>query len=179
MDQCAAPPGRTARVEGSVSFFLTFIIMFAFWILLSGHFTVILLATGVISSFLVAWWSHDLLFGKIDFSRSFGMFVRFICYLPWLFWQIIVSNFDLVYRTLHPSMPIDPEIVEFDTDFDTDMGVAILANSITLTPGTVTIVANREGRFLVHAIARGPAESLMAGEMLRKVERVEGRKSGV
>lgn len=159
-----------------MSFLLTFIIMFAFWILLSGHFTVILIISGVVFSLVVAWMSHDLLFGRIDFSRAFGRFARFLAYLPWLLWQIIMSNLDLVYRTLHPKMPIDPRVVELDTRLETDIGIALLANSITLTPGTVTIEAHRDGKFRVHAIAAGPAESLLEGEMARRVEKVEGCK---
>jgi multicomponent Na+:H+ antiporter subunit E len=156
-----------------MSFFLTFIIMFAFWILLSGHFTVILVISGLVASLIVAWFSHDLLFGRTDFGRAFRWYFRFLRYLPWLLWQIIVSNLDLVYRTLHPKMPIDPRMVEFDTNLKTDLGIATLANSITLTPGTVTIAADKDGRFKVHAIAQGPAESLLEGDMKRRVERLE------
>ncbi|MFQ5442463.1 MAG: Na+/H+ antiporter subunit E [Thermodesulfobacteriota bacterium] len=156
-----------------MSFILTAIIMFAFWILLSGHFTFILLLSGVVSSLLVAYWSHDLLFGKVNLSWSASMVFRLIVYIPWLLWQIILANFDLVYRTLHPGMPINPRLIEFDTSLDTDAGVAILANSITLTPGTVTIKAGGDGKFLVHAIADAPAESLLEGDMQRRVEWVE------
>jgi len=156
-----------------MSFILTAIIMFAFWILLSGYFTFTLLLSGVVSSLLVAYWSHDLLIGDVNLSRASGMVFRLIVYLPWLFWQIILANFDIVYRTLHPSMPINPSLIEFDTSLDTDAGVAILANSITLTPGTVTVRADGNGKFLVHAIADAPAESLLAGDMQRRVEWVE------
>jgi multicomponent Na+:H+ antiporter subunit E len=70
-------------------------------------------------------------------------------------------------------MPIDPRVVEFDTKLKTDLGIATLANSITLTPGTVTIAADKDGRFKVHAIAQEPAESLLEGDMKRRVERLE------
>src|SRR3972149_2090801 len=139
--------------------------MFLFWILLSGEFNFVLILSAVVSSLLVAYLSHDLLIGDIDIRLAAIKIIRFIKYLPWLLWQIALSNVDLVYRTLHPKMPIEPVVIEFDTPLRTDMGITILANSITLTPGTVTLEANNKGGFIVHAIARGHADSLLAGDM--------------
>ena len=157
-----------------MSFLLTAIIMFVFWILLSGELSLILVLSGIASSLFVAYISHDLLIGKVDIGFAAKGFLRFIRYLPWLLWQVIMSNIDLVYRTLHPAMPIDPQIIEFDTKLESDIGIAILANSITLTPGTVTIAAHKNGKFIVHAIAAEPAESLLRGDMQARVEKVEG-----
>jgi multicomponent Na+:H+ antiporter subunit E len=56
----------------------------------------------------------------------------------------------------------------------TRKGIALLANSITLTPGTVTVMANKEGEFIVHAIAKAPAESLLSGAMQSRVKKIEG-----
>lgn len=157
-----------------MSFLLTAIIMFAFWILLSGEFSLVLILSGIISSLFVAYMSHDLLIGKVGIRFGARGFFRFIKYLPWLFWQIILSNVDLVYRTLHPAMPIDPQIIEFDTKLESDIGIAMLANSITLTPGTVTIAAHKNGKFIVHAIATEPAETLLEGDMQARIKKVEG-----
>ncbi len=148
--------------------------MFVFWILLSGEFDLILILSGIVSSLFVAYLSHDLLIGKLNVGFGARSFLRFIKYLPWLFWQVILSNIDLIYRTLHPAMPIEPQLIEFDTELESDIGIAILANSITLTPGTVTIAAHKNGKFLVHAIATEPADSLLGGEMQARVEKVEG-----
>lgn len=156
-----------------MSYILTAIIMFVFWIFLSGRFTFILLFSGVVSSLFVAYLSHDLLFGKVNFAKLGIMIVRFICYLPWLFWQVILANLDVAYRTLHPSMPIDPCIITFDVDLKTDAALVILANSITLTPGTVTIKADKHGRFMVHAISRSAADGLLNGDMIKKVQNLE------
>lgn len=157
-----------------MSFIITSIIMFLFWILLSGEFSFVLILSAVVSSLLVAYLSHDLLIGEIDIRLAAIKIIRFIKYLPWLLWQIVLSNIDLVYRTLDPKMPIEPVVIEFDTPLRTDMGITILANSITLTPGTVTLEANSKGRFIVHAIARGPADSLLAGDMQARVKIIEG-----
>lgn len=152
----------------------TFLIMFGFWILLSGQFHFILLVSGVVSSLFVAYISHDLLIGKVDITTVIVKTSRLFRYLPWLFWQIVMANFDLAYRTLHPGMRIEPHIIKFNTDLKTDKGIAILANSITLTPGTVTVVANKNGEFVVHALAKRPADGLLSGQMQAKVKEIEG-----
>ena len=148
--------------------------MFAFWILLSGQLHFVLLVSGVVSSLFVAYISHDLLIGKVDLGTVIVKTFRLIIYLPWLLWQIVLANLDLVYRTLHPGVRIEPHIIKFKTDLRTQKAIAILANSITLTPGTVTVVANKNGEFIVHAIAKGPAESLLSGAMQSRVKKIEG-----
>jgi multicomponent Na+:H+ antiporter subunit E len=155
-----------------MSFILTALIMFAFWMLLSGELGFILIMSGIISSLLVSYWSHDLLIGNADIKPGTVRIWRFVKYLPWLLWQVLLSNIDLVYRTLHPRMPIDPGIVRFKNEYMTRLGMVTLANSITLTPGTVTIEVTDE-EFIVHAIAKGPAESLMSGDMQRRVMYIE------
>jgi multicomponent Na+:H+ antiporter subunit E len=148
--------------------------MFAFWILLSGQFHFVLLVSGVVSSLFVAYISHDLLIGRVALGTVVAKTYRLIIYLPWLLWQIVMANLDLVYRTLHPGEKIDPHIIKFNTDLMTRKGIALLANSITLTPGTVTVMANKEGEFIVHAIAKAPAESLLSGAMQSRVKKIEG-----
>jgi multicomponent Na+:H+ antiporter subunit E len=157
-----------------MGFWLTVIIMYSFWILLSGYFDFLHLFLGAISSLLVASWSHDLFIGKTDIIPGLKRILRLIKYLPWLFWQIILANLNLVYLTLHPKMPIDPEIIRFKTDLKTNLGIVTLANSITLTPGTVTIEGNHE-EFIVHAINKSAAESLLSEEMQTRVKEVEGK----
>jgi multicomponent Na+:H+ antiporter subunit E len=157
----------------SMSFILTSIMMFIMWMLLSGQTKVILVALGVISSLLVAYWSHVLFLGNVDLKQGLLRILRHIKYLPWLFWQIVLANLHLVYLTLHPRMPIQPAFIKFKTQYKTDMGVFVLANSITLTPGTVTIEAKRD-EFIVHAITKTSASSLLSGEMQTRVKEIEG-----
>ncbi len=155
-----------------MSFVLTAIIMFAFWILLSGQFSFVLIVSGIISSLLVSYMSHDLLISDADVKLGAIRIVRFVKYLPWLLWKIVLANIDLVYRTLHPTMPISPRIISIKNEFKTEIGMVTFANSITLTPGTVTIDVNRD-EFIVHAIAEEPAEDLITGEMKARVMRIE------
>lgn len=160
-------------MKNMISFTLTALVMFCFWILLSGHFSILMLSLGAASSLLVAYLSHDLFWGGKDLKKGIGVVARFVKYLPWLFWQIVVANVYLVYLTLHPKMPIEPDIIKFKTDLKSDLGVVLLANSITLTPGTVTIDGNYT-EFAVHAITENVAQGILDGNMQARVMEVEG-----
>ncbi len=154
-----------------MSFVLTFILMFIFWVLLSGYFSLILIVSALVFSLFVAYLSHDLLLGGVGLSSLLRKSFRFLIYLPWLFWQIVIANFDVVYRTLHPAMLIDPEMIEFDPALKTDVGITVLANSITLTPGTVTVVAGQKSGFKVHSLTKGADMNAM----VEKVKWIEGK----
>lgn len=157
-----------------VQFLFTTVVMFVFWFSLSGETVPLLLILGVLSSMLVAYWSADLLFeeGK---KPDLGMLLRFIAYLPYLMWQTILSNLHIFFLILNPKMPLEPGVIKYKHNLQSDLGIVIFANSITLTPGTLTIGANRE-ELLVHHINRKVADDLMTGEMEQKVKEIEGEK---
>ena len=149
----------------------TFFIMMGFWILLSGKFDLFHLSLGVISSALVSFLSADLLMYKEGKNRlSTGL--RFIMYLPWLMYQILLSTLHVTFLALHPKMKdqIDPTIVTFKTKLTTNIAKVALANSITLTPGTITIRVEDQ-IFHVHAISRKAAAGL-PGEMEERLAKV-------
>lgn len=156
-------------------FFITTLIMYAFWLMLSGYLDAFHLITGLISSLLVAWISSDLFLGN-DFKlgRSLGWLVRFISYLPWLMLEIVKANIDLVYLTLSPSMTIEPMVITLKPELKSELNKTVLANSITLTPGTVTMNVTEDGEFTVHAITKEAARGLLEGRMQDKVLSVEG-----
>ncbi len=156
-----------------MSFLITAIAMFIFWILLSGEFTFILISSGVVASLIVAYLSHDIFVGKADLKTETGRVFKFIVYIPWLLWEIILANVEIAYLVLNPKPLIDPQLVHFKNDLKTDLGIVTLAHSITLTPGTVTVEANRE-EFIIHAIWQKSAEGIIGGEMQRKVKKIEG-----
>ncbi len=161
-------------LKSLISFILTFILMFGTWLILSGNFDPLLLWLGGISCFLVSFYFYDLLFPEwhVGYIR---IFFRFLRYSPWLIGQIILANFHLLKLVFHPKMKdlIDPKIVTLRTNLTSDIAITTLANSITLTPGTITITANRDGIFKIHAIDRESAEGL-GGTMLKKVTHVFG-----
>jgi len=149
----------------------TFFIMMGFWILLSGKFDLFHLTLGVISSALVSFLSADLLMYEQGKNRlSTGL--RFLMYLPWLLYQIVLSTLHVTFLALHPKMKdqIDPTIVTFKTKLTSNIAKVALANSITLTPGTITIRIEDE-IFYVHAISRKAAAGL-PGEMEERLAKV-------
>ncbi len=155
-------------------FFIVTILLFCFWFLLSGETNLILISSGVISSLFVAYLSGDLLISEGELRKSLIRYLRFLKYIPYLLWQVILSNIDVVYRVLHPRLPIDPVIFNFKTRLKSEFCIVTYANSITLTPGTVTIEVNKKGEFLVHALSSKYAESLLEGEMEKKIMEIEG-----
>ncbi len=101
------------------------------------------------------------------------MFFGFLKYLPYLLYQIIIANFDVMYRVLHPKMPIDPVVVKFKANLRTDFCLVTYGNSITLTPGTVTIDITKEREFIVHSLSKKYAEALLSNEMENRIKAIE------
>ncbi len=150
----------------------TFLIMLVFWVTLSGKFDLFHLTLGVISSALVSWMSADLFMLDPKKKGRVATACRFLAYFPWLIKEIFLSTLHVAILALHPRMreEIDPTIVTFKTILKKDIARVALANSITLTPGTIT-VRIVEDVFYVHAISRKAAAGL-PGEMEQRLARV-------
>lgn len=149
----------------------TTFILFIFWILLSGHFDLFHLTLGGLCAILVAYFFHDLLFVNVRVGDIRTIVWRFIRYIPWLLGQILIANMHVAALVLRPKMPIHPRIITFKTKLETDISRVTLANSLTLTPGTITIDI-REGEFYVHALSHLVADELYGGEMEDRVAHI-------
>jgi multicomponent Na+:H+ antiporter subunit E len=147
-----------------------FVILFAFWLLLSGHYDFFHLSLGLICSLLVAFLSHDLLIENISAPKRLRKTRRFVSYVPWLIYQIVLANLHVAYLILDPKA-IDPRIVRFKTRLKSQFSMVTLGNSITLTPGTITMDII-DGEFYVHALSKKVADDLLSGEMERRVAHV-------
>ena len=156
-------------------FVLTFIIMFGVWVLLSGRFDPFHLSLGLISCAIVAYLSGDLLFSSPRTQSLLLQWGRFIRYLPWLMVEIVKANLHVTYLVFHPRMMdlIDPRIVKFRSNLKSDLALVTFANSITLTPGTITVYVSIDGAFKVHAIDKASGEPL-PGEMEARIARAFG-----
>jgi multicomponent Na+:H+ antiporter subunit E len=152
---------------------LTFIVCFATWIILSGRFDAFHLMLGVLSSAIVAGISSDLLFPVVQYKNLPKTAFGFITYIPWLLYQVFLANLHVLYLSFHPRMKelIDPQVVTFQSRLKGDMALLIFANSITLTPGTVTIYVSVLRNFTVHAID-GKSAAGLPGEMEAKIEKI-------
>ena len=149
----------------------TFVILFGFWVVLSGKFDLFHLTLGFICSLVISMLTHNLLFANVRVGDIKLTIIRFVRYLPWLIYQIFVSNFYVAYLVLSPKMPINPQIIRFKTKLESDISWVVLANSITLTPGTITMDI-KDGEFYVHALAKKVADDLNAGEMEDRVAHI-------
>jgi len=156
-----------------VKFLVTWIVLAALWIGLSGYLDAVHLVFGAVSVTLVSALSSRHLVGDGPLGPALGHFLRLVLYLPWLLWQIVMANVDVMLR-IYGVRDIDPCIVRFTPDLTTDFGKVALANSITLTPGTVTVEIEADGAFVIHAISREAADGILSGAMERKIRSVEG-----
>ena len=150
-----------------------FAILMAVWLLASGHYTPMMIGFGVGSSLFVVWLSRRM--GIVDDEAvPVHLIPRAFLYVPWLTKEVFTANLDVARRALAPGkLDISPTLFHAKTSQASDLGRVIYANSITLTPGTVSVLVH--GRSIwVHAIAEEVAEDLMEGEMDRRVTRFEG-----
>lgn len=148
-------------------------LLLAFWLLLSGIFTPFLVLAGLGSAVAVALFAR-----RMDVIDHEGQPLHlapraFFWYWPWLAKEILKSGWDVTRRVLHPGMPISPTLVRFQPSQRTEVGLVTHANSITLTPGTLSIEVGH-GEFLVHALTEAGAAGCVASEMDRRVRRLEG-----
>jgi multicomponent Na+:H+ antiporter subunit E len=148
-------------------------VLFGVWLLWSGHYSPLLITIGLISSIAVV-----LVVGRMSPVDSetapAALTLRCVTYVPWLLREIVTSNLDVARRILDPRLPIRPCLVRIDAGQSSDLGLVLHANSITLTPGTVSV--GIEGfRITVHALTEEAARAVQSGEMDRRVSRCEGR----
>ncbi len=149
------------------------ITMIVLWLFLSGIYKTQLLILGALSVALVVFLAHRM---RVLMHRGQPIYFRFLHilnYWRWLAWQIFLSNLDVTKRTLAPEMDIKPTLRRVAATPDTDMGRAIYANSITLTPGTTAINFTLDDEILVHALHEDSLHELEGGEMADHIRDVE------
>lgn len=150
---------------------LLFALLFGFWFGLSGQTKPFLLGAGLITCAAIVGFMAKRQASIWSWPPQ-ALILAVVTYLPWLLWQIVVANFRVIYLTLHPSLPITPCVVEVPCTLTTPLGRAIYTNSITLTPGTVSVSLLAD-TIVVHALTRADADGLLSGEMHDRVARLE------
>ncbi|SIR84329.1 multisubunit sodium/proton antiporter, MrpE subunit [Haladaptatus litoreus] len=150
-------------------FFSLFSVSYLFYLLLAGSLAPFELATGAITASIVAvsLWGISLT-TPVHPIRTIKRLGRFALYIPYLLWQIVKANVEIARVVLHPDLPIDPKMVEFDAAVWSELPVTTLANSITLTPGTLTVDVSRR-HFTVHTLTGSSREDLFDGSLERAV----------
>lgn len=169
-----APGGRRV-LEGLALFAL----VFGFWLILSGKYDMPYVLMGAACSALVVALTPDrpLLVGRTHppFGVSLGQIapLKLLRYAVKLLWWIVLSNLHVARLVLDPRLPVQPRLLRFRVRFESRVAQVVLAHSITLTPGTVTIDLTN-GEYLVHALVPRSAEGLVSGEMQRGVAEAFG-----
>ena len=149
------------------------LVLGVFWLINSGHFDGLLLGLGLFSVVLVI--LIDLRMERIDaeYQPPIMSSLRLPFYLLWLAGEIFKSNIEVVRCIWQRRPAISPAVFTVKASQKTDLGKVLYANSITMTPGTVTLEI-KDGEFEVHALTRSAAEGLKTGAMDRQVRRLEG-----
>jgi multicomponent Na+:H+ antiporter subunit E len=149
------------------------VLLVAAWLLWSGLFKPLLLALGAFSCVLVLIIAQRMhLFDTDIFELRF--LTRLIRFWGWLGSEIVSSSLEVTRAVLSPKLPISPTVAEFDTGCAHPVDRALLGNSITLTPGTLTLSIDGR-RFTVHALTESAAREIAAGEMDRRVGELRRR----
>jgi len=142
------------------------------WLVWSGHFEPLMLGYGAVSCALVLWLSLRMKLIDPE-SAPHHLLGGMLLYIPWLLLEIAKANLHVARVILTPSLPIQPRVIRVQATQRSELGNTIFANSITLTPGTVTLDV-RGGSILVHALTDHAAAGLADGVMDARVSRVEG-----
>ncbi len=144
------------------------VILFGLWLLLSGHYDPLLLGLGVASVGLTIYLTHRMdIFDHESFP--FQLATRLPVFLAYIMWEIVKSNVDVLKRILSfDDKAVSPSLEEFPLPQTTDLGRVIYANSITLTPGTVSVELTKDS-VIVHALAKDFADDLVSGEMAKAI----------
>lgn len=145
-------------------------LFFGLWVLLSGKLDGFHLAVGALVALFVVWKK-----GGLQPLQADGLprlrYRRLAPYLLWLFGQMLLSAVQVARVVLQPRRHLEPHLIQFRSEQPSLVAGVILANSITLTPGTLTIELN-DNRLVVHALTGQSARELLGGAMARRVARL-------
>ncbi len=152
------------------------VVLSGVWWVLSGYTIALILALGVGSVLLVVYICHRM--DAIDHeTHPIHLASGCITYFPWLLWEVVLANWDVAKAILKNDDSIRPRLMHIKASQKSEVGRVTYANSITLTPGTVTL--DIEGpSLLIHSLTQGSKEGLETGEMDRRVTKLELGKGG-
>jgi multicomponent Na+:H+ antiporter subunit E len=153
-----------------LSVLLLLLILSVTWLLWSGLYKPLLVGLGIFSCVLSVYLAHRM--GFFRHQALIGLIPRLPGYWLWLLREIIISSLEVAKLILKPSMPISPTVVVLTAETKTDVGQVILGNSITLSPGTVTLDLH-EGKLLIHCLTSQSATELLKGEANRRAAALE------
>jgi multicomponent Na+:H+ antiporter subunit E len=132
---------------------ILFIIGFLVWLLLNWRPDEQEIIIGALAAALVAYLTGGLFTTRPHLFRHVSRYLWFLYYIPVFIWECVKANIDVAFRVIHPAKPLNPGIVKVKTSLKNDTALTFLANSITLTPGTLTVdVDKKNGILYIHWI---------------------------
>jgi multicomponent Na+:H+ antiporter subunit E len=144
-----------------------FLFAYILWLLLCWSLDWQHVAVGAVAALLVTVITGGLFITRPRLLKNPIRYVWFLYYLPLFVWECLKANLDVAYRVAHPDLPIKPGIVKIKTKLRSETGLTFLANSITLTPGTLTVDINQEeGVLYIHWINVGSTDIEKATRMI-------------
>lgn len=181
MENSTSKQKRSTSTASIKHYILFFLFLYVLWFVLSGHTTIKIFVLGFLISLAILWLTWPLL--KVPAVDGKGFFFgfdlpygRYVLYWPWLFWQVCIASFLVAVVIINPRMPIDPVMVQFRKKMPHPAAVVTLGNSITMTPGTLTVDVDDEGLYTVHALWKEPADDLAPqegeGKLVTKVDSI-------
>jgi len=129
-----------------------FLVSFIVWLVLTWTLYYPSLLIGILISVIIGFWFADLFTQRPRHFFQIRRFLYFLYYIPIFLYYCTLANLDVAYRVLHPYLPIEPGIVKVKTTLKSEVARVALANSITLTPGTMTVALTDDGYIYVHCI---------------------------
>lgn len=156
-----------------------FWVLFALWLLLSGHYDLFHISIGAFSALVVTLIHiriNKYLYYQKSIAKEHSLRIsRLLLYIPWLIWQIFLASLHVTYLVLHPKCPVNPSLVRFKTKLPNIASRVILGNSITLTPGTLTVSID-DDEFLVHALTEASHSGIVDGSLPKQVAKLYHRR---
>jgi multicomponent Na+:H+ antiporter subunit E len=147
--------------------------LLVFWLVLSGQWDPLFIGMGVVAAAVVTYLTHGLVAagmrgGGVPLRMVPLCLLRYVRYLLWLLGRMVVASVQIAWFVLHPRLPADPTVVRIPTTLKSRPARAIVANSITLIPGTLTIDL-RDDEYVVHAFVPRSADDLISGVLQSRV----------
>jgi multicomponent Na+:H+ antiporter subunit E len=156
---------------------LEFVILYVFWFVLSARFDPKNIVMGIVVAALVTFLTYEFLYNPLSIKKELSPKYVFTCaihviqYFPWLVLSIIKANIQVAGILIKRQMPIDPVLLQFETKLSKRISLVTLANSITITPGTITVEL-QNGKYVLHSLVRGCAGDLETGLLQNKVAQI-------
>ncbi|MCM8795659.1 MAG: Na+/H+ antiporter subunit E, partial [Candidatus Omnitrophica bacterium] len=153
---------------------ILFLLAFLIWTFLTWPLDIQHLVLGILVSGFVAYITGDMFVKRPHLFKHLSRYFWFLYYVPLFIWECIKANIDVAWRVVHPDLPINPGIVKVKTSLKSDTALTFLANSITLTPGTMSVDIDQENGFLyIHWIDVKDKDIQKATEIIvKRFERI-------